>query len=69
MFGWALFSTGWASGGVFYGPVVDPVIAWAIVAIALAVCCGAIWVVGDRNRQINDDTSPPLSSHETRKAA
>ena len=69
MFGWAPFLTGPASGGVFYGPVVDPVTGWAIVGIALAVCCGAIWVVGGRNRQVDDDTSAALSSHETKKAA
>ena len=69
MFGWAPFLTGPASGGVFYGPVVDPVIACAIVGIVLAVYCGAIWVAGDRKRQVDDDTSPTLISHETKTAA
>ena len=69
MFGWTPFSMGPASGGIFFGPVVDPVIAWAIVGIVLAVCCSAIWAVGDRNRQVDDDTSPTLGSHETKRAA
>jgi len=69
MFGSALFPVGPASGAVFYGPVVDPVVAWAIVGIAMAVFCGAIWVVGARNRQADDDSSPTLGSDETKKAA
>ena len=69
MIGLPLLPTGAASGGVFFGPVVDPVIAWAIVGIVLAVCCRAIWVVGDRERRVDDGPSPTLRSHETKKAA
>ena len=69
MIGLALFPAGPVSGGVFYGSVVDPTIAWAIVGIVLAVCCRAIWVVGDRERRVDDGPSPTLRSHETKKAA
>jgi hypothetical protein len=45
MFSWGPFPTAPAVGGIFYGPVIDPRMAWSIVLVALIVSCGALWAL------------------------
>ena len=69
MFGWGPFPTGPAIGGVFYGPVIEPWTAWALVVSVLAVCCSALWAVGDARRATNDKTPTHGTDEESRVAA
>jgi len=68
MLGWGPFPTGPAVGGVFYGPVIEPWIGWTIVVTVLAVCCGALWVLGDLRRS-PDDENATRSAEGSKEAA
>jgi uncharacterized membrane protein len=50
MFSWGPFPTAPAVGGIFYGPVIDPRMAWSIVLVALIVSCGALWALRNLSR-------------------
>jgi hypothetical protein len=68
MFGWGPFLTGSGFGGVFYGPVIDPWIAWSILVTVLAAGCGALWALGGA-RRAPDDEGETRSSEANKKAA
>jgi hypothetical protein len=68
MFGWGPFPTGPAIGGVFYGPVIEPWIAWALVIGVLAVSCSALWALGEKIRVPHSKT-PTRGTDEVAKQA
>ncbi len=68
MFSWGPFPSAPAVGGTFYGPVIDPPMAWSIVLVTLIASCGALWALRNASRAPERERGTPREE-VTKKAA
>jgi hypothetical protein len=68
MISWGPFPTAPAGGGSFYGPFIDPGMAWAIVLASLVASCGALWALRNASRVPERERGTPREE-VTKKAA